>query len=217
DLAAEIEHHDLVAGRHDEIHVMLDQQYGDVALVADSSDQAAKTLDLVVIETAGRLIQQQQLRPGRKRAVKLDPFLQAERQLIDRLRGNLTQVEIVDELARVMGEGRVAANRAGEAKGIGQKVAAALAVAADPYIVEDRHAAEQGEVLECAADAGIDDPVRRDFENAAALDQDIAAGRRVETTEAVEQRRLAGAGPPAQTEQLASSAIEPHALERHDA
>ncbi len=90
-------------------------------------------------------------------------------------------------------------------------------MAANPYIVEDRHAAEQGEVLECAADTDIDDSVRRDFENAAAFDQDIAADRRVETTEAVEQRRLAGAVRPDQTEQLAWLEIERHAVERHDA
>ncbi len=119
DLAAEIEHHDFVADRHDEIHVMLDQEHGDVVLVANSSDQATKTLDLVVIEAAGRLIQQQKPRPRHKRAGKLDPFLQAERQVRDRLRGDLTQVEIGDKFPRLFGERRVAADRSGEAEGIG--------------------------------------------------------------------------------------------------
>ena len=42
DLAAEIQRHDLVGDRHDEAHVMLDEQHGDAALVADPADRAAR-------------------------------------------------------------------------------------------------------------------------------------------------------------------------------
>src|SRR5579871_5485322 len=90
-------------------------------------------------------------------------------------------------------------------------------MAADPDIVEYRHAAEQGEVLECAAYADIDDPVGRNLENAVAFKQDIAGAWRIEATEAVEQRRLARTIWPDQTEQLPRREIKRHAIERNDA
>ena len=63
---------------------MLDQQDGDAALVADAADQLAEPVDLVVIEAAGRLVEQQQLRLGGERARELDALLRAERQVGDR-------------------------------------------------------------------------------------------------------------------------------------
>ena len=55
--------------------MVLDQQHGDVALVADAADQLAEHVDLLVVEAAGRLVEQQQLRLGRERARELDALL----------------------------------------------------------------------------------------------------------------------------------------------
>ena len=59
---------------------MLDQQHGDVALVADAADQVAEHMDFLVVEAAGRLVEQQDLGLGRQRARQLDALLGAERQ-----------------------------------------------------------------------------------------------------------------------------------------
>src|SRR5215470_14641189 len=59
--------------------------------------------------------------------------------------------------------------------------------------------------------------MRRDRENAAAFDQDVACDRRAETTEAIEQRCLARTVRPDQTEQLARPEVERHAIECHNA
>ena len=72
DHAAEIEHHDLIRQAHHQAHVVLDQEHGDVKLVADRADQAAEFPDLVVVESSRRFIEQQQQRLRGERARKLD-------------------------------------------------------------------------------------------------------------------------------------------------
>src|SRR5215813_5592051 len=57
DLTAEIERDDLVGDRHDEVHVMLDEEDRDIAVMADAPDQRAEPRDLLVVEPAGRLIE----------------------------------------------------------------------------------------------------------------------------------------------------------------
>src|SRR5262249_58979731 len=63
---------------------------------------------------------------------------------------------------------------------IAEEIAARDVMAADAHIVEHRHAGEQREVLERAADADLDHAVGRLVEDADALKQDITLDRRVE-------------------------------------
>src|SRR5437016_4641137 len=70
-----------IADRHDHVHVMLDEQHGELALVADAADQAAEVFDLDVIEAAGRLVEQKKLGLRGERAGKLDALLHAERKI----------------------------------------------------------------------------------------------------------------------------------------
>ena len=100
---------------------------------------------------------------------------------------------------------------------VAEEIAAAPPMGADPHVVEHRHPREQGEVLERAADADLDDPVRGLVEDAASLEQNIAAPGRVEPAEAIEQRGLAGAVGPDQAEHLPRRKLERHAVERDDA
>ena len=97
DLAAEIERDDLVGNRHHQVHVMLDEQHRDLALVADAPDQRAELADLAVVEPAGRLVEQQQLRPTGKRARQFDPLAGAERQPGRPAGGHVVQFEQADQ------------------------------------------------------------------------------------------------------------------------
>ena len=85
---------------------MLDQQDGDVALVADAADQLAEPVDFVVVEAAGRLVEQQELRPRRQRARKLDALLQAERKVGDAAMRDVGEIEELDQLPGDVGERR---------------------------------------------------------------------------------------------------------------
>src|SRR5262245_48234924 len=58
DAPAEVEHGDAVAHRHDEVHAVLDQQHRHLA--PQAADALAELAQVVVAETARRLVEQQQ-------------------------------------------------------------------------------------------------------------------------------------------------------------
>ena len=84
-------------------------------LVADALDQLAEPVDLGVIEAAGRLVEQQQLRPRRERARKLDALLHAERQVGDAAVRHIGEIEKLDQLPGDVGERLLLAPRSREA------------------------------------------------------------------------------------------------------
>ena len=62
DLAAEIEHDDLVGDRHHHRHVVFDEEDAQLELVPQRADQLAELVDLGMRETGRRLVEQQQTR-----------------------------------------------------------------------------------------------------------------------------------------------------------
>ena len=69
-------------------------------------DQSAEFVDLLVVQAAGRLVEQQELRLGRKRAAEFDALLGAERQAADQRFGDFGEVEIVHDLVDLGVNGR---------------------------------------------------------------------------------------------------------------
>ncbi len=69
----------MVGDRHHEAHMMLDQQHGHLAVVADAADQVAEDIDFFVVEAAGGLVEQQDFRVGGQCARQFDALLGAER------------------------------------------------------------------------------------------------------------------------------------------
>src|SRR5919197_3817313 len=57
DQAPEVENVHVVADRHDEVHVVLNEQHGQVEVVAQLADDAHKLRHLLVVEPSGRLVQ----------------------------------------------------------------------------------------------------------------------------------------------------------------
>src|SRR5262249_49355900 len=130
---------------------------------------------------------------------------------------DLAEIEEVDELPRDVGELALLASGPGQTQRIAEEIARTEGMAADPHVVEHRHGAEEREVLERAADSDRRHAVRRQAEDAPALEQNVALARRIEAAEAVEERGLAGAVRADQAEELATTDRERHAIERHDA
>ena len=115
--------------------MVLDEQHGELAVVADLLDEAAELLDLLVVEPARRLVEQQQLRLRHERAGELDPLQRPERQAGDRaLDATCAEADVVERLER-----------------LGLDVAAAR-VRADEHVLEHRHRPEELDVLEGARD-----------------------------------------------------------------
>ncbi len=87
---------------------------------------------------------------------------------------------------------------------------------ADPDIVEHAEIGKQRDILEGAADADLGDAMRRARQDAVALHQNVALARLIEPRQAIEQRGLAGAVRPDQTENLPTVHVERDAVERDD-
>src|SRR5262245_40878358 len=161
DLAAEVEHVHAVRDRHHEVHVVLDEEDREVVLLADPSDQAGELPDLLVVQAAGRLVEEQQPRLGDERPRELDPLLRPERQARDRESRDVAEPEFLERRRRLGANLLLAAD-------------ARARVRTDEHVLEHRHAAEQLDVLERARDAVANDLVRRDAEQVGAVEHDAA-------------------------------------------
>ncbi len=133
-----------------------------------------------MVETACRLVEQQELRPRRERACELDSLQRPERQSRRRRVRELREPERVEGLEHLGANAALAAGR--DAR-----------VRADEDVVEDAHVRAELQVLEGARDAEPDDAVRRLAQQVLALVADGAAARLVEPRDDVERRRLPGA------------------------
>ena len=98
ELLAEIQRDHVVGDRHHQPHVMLDQQHGDIAVVANPADQVAEDVDFLMVEAAGRLVEQQYLGLRGKRPRQLDALLGAERQAGNDGMRDIFKIEIAENL-----------------------------------------------------------------------------------------------------------------------
>ena len=74
DLAAEVQHMNLVGDIHDDPHVVLDHQHGDAEFVADIEDEAGDVLGLLLVHAGHHFVEQQQLRLAGQRAASSTRF-----------------------------------------------------------------------------------------------------------------------------------------------
>jgi hypothetical protein len=131
--------------------------------------------------------------------------------------GDVIEVEIADDLVDVLVEFGLAAADPAQFQRVADDVAVGAGMSADADVVEHREIGKQCDVLEGAADADFGDPVRRPRQDAHPFHQDVARARLIESREAIEERGLAGAVGPDQTEDLALMHVERHAIQGDDA
>ena len=143
ELAAEIQRDHMVGDRHHQAHVMFDQQHGHLALVANAADQVAEHMDFLVVEAAGGLVEQQDLRIGGQRARQLDALLGAERQAGNRDMGDVFEVEIAEDFVDALVERGLAAADPGQFQRVADDVAVGAGMGADPDVVEHRKIGKQ--------------------------------------------------------------------------
>ncbi len=79
---------------------MLDQQDAEIEMLADAPQQLRQVVDLAVVQPAGRFVEHQQLRAADQRARQFDALLRAERQAAGRLRGDVVQIEQVEQIVQ---------------------------------------------------------------------------------------------------------------------
>src|SRR5207302_557126 len=78
--------------------VVLDEQHGQVEVVAQLPDERAEFADLFVVEPAGGLVEQQQLRLGDERPGELDALQRAERQTGGRPVRDVADADVLENL-----------------------------------------------------------------------------------------------------------------------
>ena len=123
---------------------MLDEQHCQLVIVAKPQDEVTELLHLLVVETAGRLVEQQKPRLRSERTGDLDPLLDPIRQGGGALVGAITKADVVEGRTRLLLPDRAAAR-----------------VRTDEDVLEHGHRREHVDVLERARDAPFDDPVCR--------------------------------------------------------
>ena len=90
----------MVGHAHDEGHVVLDEEDRELELVADPAHELAELADLLVVQAAGRLVEQEQSRLRDERACELDPLLDPVREGRRRDLGAVAEAHDVERRAR---------------------------------------------------------------------------------------------------------------------
>ena len=112
DLPPEAQDVDVVGDAHDEVHVVLDEENGELEVVADLLDEGAELGDLLVVQPARGLVEEKEARLGHERARELDALLDPVGQRRCRELRALAESDDVEDLERVRLTGASALGRA---------------------------------------------------------------------------------------------------------
>src|SRR5499427_3056264 len=193
DPAPVVEHDHAIGKIHHHAHVVLDQRDRGAELVVDVENVARHVLLLLEVHAGHRLVQQQEVRLHCERAPELDALLQAVGQPADRDLADLRDLEEVDDLFGLDAMRDLLGERRPGAQDLPEQAAAHLEGAAGHDVVERRHAAKQGNVLEGARNAAARRLVGTHAGTGFSLERDATLLRMIEAVDDVEHRGLAGA------------------------
>lgn len=148
DELAVFQHPDVLAHAHDHFHVVLDEQDGQVELVADMPDEAHEFGAFLRVHPGGGLVEEQEVRAGRQGAgdfkAPLRPVGQARRLFVH----VGIEREAVDEALRLLADFLFLAPCAGQAEDGHPPLAFAADLTADHDVFQRGFAAEEPDVLE---------------------------------------------------------------------
>ena len=208
DTVVERDHPVRAAGHH--VHVVLDHQDRHLALVAQPPDQLGDLVRLGRVHPGGRLVQQQQLRPGGQRPGDLQPPSVGVGQRVGRLVPAVPGQPLAEERQHVLGQRpgfallaagprqpqyRLPRHRPGPAVGGGH------------HVLQHGHVHEQPQRLERARDPEPGDDVRRPARDRLCCprlgdEPDVSRARLVHAGDHVEDRGLARAVRPDDADHL---------------
>ena len=189
----ELEDVDIVGHGADEADVVLDDEEGDIPAVADGQERLGQGLCLGSVHAGRRLVQHEELRRQGEQAGDLQAPEVAIRQAAGGQRGGMAQP---DEVQGPFGHGPelvvASPGRRGPGQG-GEEPGAAHAQRSQHHVVEDRHGAGDGQVLEGAADAHAGPDVGRGVGHVDTVEEDPALVGAPGARHHVEEGRLPGA------------------------
>ena len=218
DLLAAVEHGDAVGDAHHDLHVVLDHQHRQPLSSRSLDTKAVKSALSCGFMPAVGSSSSSSLRLGGERPRHLQPALVAVGQvhrvlLVDRL----GQRAVAQDLAGPLHRLAALAAHPRRAQDAADDAALGAAVHAHQHVLERAHGLEQADVLEGAAHAQLGDRVGGQSRHLAAVEHDLAGGRRVGAGEHVEEGGLAGAVGPDQADDAAAGNGEVDVVARHQA
>ena len=178
------------------------------ALITDAPDEAAQLGNLVVIESTRRLVEQEKPRPRRERAGELDALLRADRQVGDRPPRHGGELERLDELPGRGFQRVLLAPHPGQTERVAREIAGAHRWPPTRTLSSTDMVRNSARFWKVRRNTQCGDPVRTHSQDAVAGKADVAAIRRIDARQAIEQRGLAGAVRPDQAEDLAFAEIK---------
>ena len=196
DLLAVVEDGDPLADAHHHLHVVLDQQDGQLELVAQPLMSRVICARLAGVHAGRRLVQQEQLRLAGQRARQLEPALVAVGQVLGpaRPRSAARRPTSSQQLARPLPRRLLLGAHRRQLEQRRPPAAPSCACGARPSRWRDRHGAEQADVLERATDPQLRRSRAASGRRCDAPSNTIVAGRRRQHAgQLVEEGRLAGA------------------------
>src|SRR5581483_3599130 len=203
DLLAVIQHSDHVGHAHNHFHVVLDEEDGEAQLAAQLVDELRQLARFNGVHAGRWFVQQEQLGLGGQGARDLQPALVAVRQIAGQLVGFSVQTDQVQQVESALGGALLLHGEGRQLEDCLERVEAQPGMFADQNVLDGGHVVEQADVLEGAGDAAIDDLVGLEPDNALAGEDQLAAGRREQAGDDVEERGLAGPVRADQAEHLA--------------
>ena len=82
--------------------MVLDEQDREREVVAQAADEVAELLDLLVVQPARRLVEEEELRPRDERPRELDPLQRREREADGRAARAVGEPDVVERLERAL-------------------------------------------------------------------------------------------------------------------
>ena len=153
---AVVEHVDLLAHAHHDLHVVLDEHHREVEPFAKPADLLFQPLGLAVVHARRRLVEQQESsgRASSRGAISRRRWLPYESE-VDRSSARRAELEDVEQLERLVAHLRPLRSRnAASGASAPRSPALALGFAGDEHVVEHGHLAEETDVLKGARDSG---------------------------------------------------------------
>ncbi|CCY06109.1 putative uncharacterized protein [Eggerthella sp. CAG:1427] len=191
DLAV-VQHADALADTHDQIHVVLDEQNGDLEGIPDAADVLHQLRRLGRVHARRRLVQQQQQWPGGQRPDDLQTALCAVGQTP---RLCMSQIRHAEEVQHLQRRGLRLTLRLAVAEAVGhggQQVLPDAIVHPHLHIVDDAHIVVQPDILEGTGDAHAADLMGGLARRWHPIDEDAAPGGLIDAGEEVKDRGLPG-------------------------
>src|SRR5215472_4556740 len=193
ELASMLEHGHPIGYSHDQLHVVLDEQNGEPIVVAEASDQLHQLLCLRGVESARRLVEQEEPRLQRERARQLEPLLEPQGESSRVAARGIAESYASEESVCSRARPRLFSPDARQPERGRHHAATEARVGADEHVVERGEPAEHLRILEGPRDAEPRHRVRSTGQEIVSVEPDPPGEGTVEPRHDVEDRCLAGA------------------------